>query len=97
MRWEDQRRSENVEDRRGTRVRGGLGGGVGLGTIVLVLIVSWLTGANPLTLLQMAGSVGGGGGAPAQQAPTGAPAGDPQAEFAAVVLASTEDAWTRVF
>ncbi|MEZ5290406.1 MAG: neutral zinc metallopeptidase [Vicinamibacterales bacterium] len=97
MRWEDQRRSENVEDRRGMRVRGGLGGGVGLGTVVVVLIVSWLTGANPLTLLQMAGGVGGGGSAPVQEAPTGAPTDDPQAEFAAVVLASTEDAWTRVF
>ncbi len=97
MRWEDQRRSDNVEDRRGMRVPGGVAGG-GIGTIVIVLIVSWLTGANPLTLLQMAGGVGGGGSqAPAQQGQVGAPTGDPQAEFAAVVLASTEDAWTRVF
>ena len=79
------------------RVPGGVAGG-GIGTIVIVLIVSWLTGANPLTLLQMAGGIGGGGSeAPAQQGQVGAPAGDPQAEFAAVVLASTEDAWTRVF
>ncbi len=97
MRWEDQRRSDNVEDRRGMRVPGGVAGG-GIGTIVIVLIVSWLTGANPLTLLQMAGGVGGGGSeVPAQQGQVGAPTGDPQAEFAAVVLASTEDAWTRVF
>ena len=97
MRWEDQRRSDNVEDRRGMRVPGGVAGG-GIGTIVIVLIVSWLTGANPLTLLQMAGGIGGGGSeAPAQQGQVGAPTGDPQAEFAAVVLASTEDAWTRVF
>ncbi len=46
----------------------------------------------------MAGGIGGGGSeAPAQQGQVGAPTGDPQAEFAAVVLASTEDAWTRVF
>ena len=97
MRWEDQRRSDNVEDRRGMRVPGGVAGG-GIGTIVIVLIVSWLTGANPLTLLQRAGGIGGGGSeAPAQQGQVGAPTGDPQAEFAAVVLASTEDAWTRVF
>ena len=95
MRWEDQRRSDNVEDRRGMRVPGGVAGG-GIGTIVIVLIVSWLTGANPLTLLQMAGG-GGGSEAPAQQGQVGAPTGDPQAEFVAVVLASTEDAWTRVF
>ena len=96
MRWENQRRSGNVEDRRGMRVPGGVAGG-GIGTIVVVLIVSWLTGANPLTLLQMAGGVSGGSEAPAQQGQVGAPTGDPQAEFAAVVLASTEDAWTRVF
>ena len=78
------------------RVPGGVAGG-GIGTIVIVLIVSWLTGANPLTLLQMAGGAGGGSEAPAQQGQVGAPTGDPQAEFAAVVLASTEDAWTRVF
>ena len=96
MRWENQRRSGNVEDRRGMRVPGGVAGG-GIGTIVVVLIVSWLTGANPLTLLQMAGGVSEGSEAPAQQGQVGAPTGDPQAEFAAVVLASTEDAWTRVF
>ncbi len=96
MRWEDQRRSDNVEDRRGMRVPGGVAGG-GIGTIVIVLIVSFLTGTNPLTLLQMAGGAGGGGEAPAQQGQVGAPTGDPQAEFSAVVLASTEDAWTRVF
>ena len=98
MRWEDQRRSDNVEDRRGMKVRGGMGGGLGIGTIVIVLIVSWLTGANPLTLFQMAGGLSGGGEqAPAEQGQMGAPTGDPQAEFAAVVLASTEDAWSRVF
>ena len=68
MRWEDQRRSDNVEDRRGMKVRGGMGGGLGIGTIVIVLIVSWLTGANPLTLFQMAGGLSGGGEqAPAEQ------------------------------
>ena len=87
MRWENQRRSDNVEDRRGMRVPGGIAGG-GIGTIVIVLIISWITGANPLTLLQMAEGVGGGQ-APAETGQVGAPTGDPQAEFAAVVLAST--------
>jgi hypothetical protein len=97
MRWEDQRRSDNIEDRRGRRVPGGMGGGVGIGTVVIVLIVSWLTGANPMTLFQIAGGLNGGSGAPAGQGQVGAPTNDPQAEFVAVVLASTEDAWGRVF
>lgn len=45
MRWEGQRESDNVEDRRGmgpARV-----GGLGLGGIVLVLAVSYFTGINP--------------------------------------------------
>ena len=96
MRWEDQRRSGNVEDRRGMRVPGGAAGG-GIGTVVIVLLVSWITGVNPLTLFQIAGGLGGGGSAPVQEGPTGAPTNDPQAEFAAVVLGDTEDTWSRVF
>jgi predicted metalloprotease len=97
MRWEDQRRSGNIEDRRGIRVPGGVGGGMGIGTVVIVLIVSWITGANPLTLFQLAGGLSGGGEAPVEQGRVGAPTNDPQAEFVAVVLASTEDAWGRIF
>ena len=37
MRWEGQRRSGNVEDRRGMRVPGGMAGG-GIGTIVVVML-----------------------------------------------------------
>jgi predicted metalloprotease len=96
MRWEDQRRSGNVEDRRGMRVPGGAAGG-GIGTVVIVLLVSWITGVNPMTLFQIAGGLGGGASAPVQEGPTGAPTNDPQAEFAAVVLGDTEDTWSRVF
>jgi predicted metalloprotease len=97
MRLEDQRASQNVEDRRGMRARGGVGGGLGLGTIVIVLVISWITGTNPLTLFQLAGGLSGGGGsAPAEQGRAGTP-DDPQGQFVARVLGSTEDAWTRVF
>ena len=98
MRLEDQRASDNVEDRRGMRVGGGrLGGGMGLGTIVVVLLISWVTGTNPLTLFQLAGGLSGGGSAPVEQGRTGAPTDDPQAVFAARVLGSTEDAWNGIF
>lgn len=92
MKWEGGRRSTNIEDRRGLGV-GTIGGG-GIGMLLIVLAVSCLTGTNPLALLQMAEQV-----APQQtrSVPTGAPSGDPQAEFVAVVLADTEEAWGRVF
>jgi predicted metalloprotease len=93
MRWESGRRSSNIEDRRGMRAAGPIGIG-GIGTIILVLLISFLTGTNPLQLLQVTESMQPG--APAS-GPTGAPAGDPQAEFVAVVLGDTEEAWTRVF
>jgi predicted metalloprotease len=93
MRWEGGRRSTNVEDRRGLGM-GTIGGG-GIGMLLIVLAVSCLTGTNPLALLEMAEQA-----APpqqTQQVPTGAPSGDPAAEFVAVVLGDTEETWNRIF
>jgi uncharacterized protein len=94
MRWETGRRSSNIEDRRGMRMGGPVGVG-GIGTLILVLIISFITGQNPLQLIQQVGESPvdtGPSGVPA-----GVPAGDPQAEFVAVVLGDTEETWTRVF
>ncbi|MCV2421110.1 neutral zinc metallopeptidase [Paucibacter sp. DJ2R-2] len=106
MKWEGQRESENVEDRRADGRGGGvgLGGrmpggrGLGLGGIVLALLVSWALGINPLTVL---GLLQGGGGelpaaAPAAQR-SGPPAQDAGARFVRTVLADTEDVWTAYF
>lgn len=95
MRWESGRRSSNVEDRRGMRVGGPVGIG-GIGTLLIVLLISFLTGQNPLQLLQLVNEAPSSSSVPAQ-GQTGAPSGDPQAEFVAVVLGDTEDTWTRVF
>ena len=101
MKWEGERQSENVEDRRGESGGGGgfrLGGGrgIGLGTIVVALVAGWIFGINPLTLLGVLGGGGGGdGAAPAtQQSPAQRPpASDAAATFVATVLADTEDVW----
>jgi predicted metalloprotease len=102
MRWESARRSTNVEDRRGLRGRGlrgggGMLGGGGIGVLLLVLILSFITGRNPLEFLLLVDQ----GGAPApvdQQVPTGTPsADDPEASFVAAVLGDTEDTWGRIF
>jgi predicted metalloprotease len=91
MRWEGQRESGNIEDRRGL-ARPGVG--IGLGGIVLVLAVSFLTGTNPLTILNMLNGVQDvtAPSAPEQRGPTGAPS-DRLGKFASVVLADTEDTW----
>jgi len=97
MRLEDMRRSENVEDRRGMGV-GRTGAGIGIGTIVL-LIVGYFMGVSPSTLLSLLGAgeaVTQGSAASSQTAPTGAPT-DPQGDFAAAVLGETEDVWTKYF
>ena len=99
MKWEGNRESDNVEDRRGSG--GGFpipgGRGIGIGTIVIALLGGWLLGVNPLTLL---GLLSGGGVPPAQvqQAPAQRPpADDTLARFVSTVLADTEDVWHGVF
>ena len=100
MRMDDYRHSDNVEDRRGSRMSSGgvrLGGGrLGLGTIAIALVASYFLGVNPLTVINMLA----GGGMPAieQQAPAAAPpVDDPTAQFVSKVLASTEDTWNTAF
>lgn len=74
--------------------RVGIGGG-GIGMIVIILIVSWLTGTNPLSLLQMAGGLPTG--APVERVPTGTAGDDPQSQFIGAVLGDLEDTWTQIF
>jgi predicted metalloprotease len=93
MRWGGQRESDNVEDVRGQGpMRPGLA--IGGGGILLVLLVSFLTGTNPLTLLNI---IEENASPPAVQTPVrSGPPTDQLGKFAAVVLADTEDTWKEV-
>ena len=71
----------------------GIGGG-GIGTILIILLISWLTGTNPLSLLEMTGGVQSG---PQEQVPTGTAGDDPQSRFIGAVLGDMEDTWTQIF
>ena len=107
MKWEGNRESDNVEDRRSSGGGQGFGGGgglfggrsIGIGTIVVALVGGWIFGINPLTILNLLS----GGGAPTaqvQQQPGPAqrpPADDRMAKFVSTVLADTEDVWKEVF
>lgn len=96
MRIEGQRQSTNIEDRRGMRMGGPVGmGGGGIGTIIIILLISYFTGVNPLSLLNMSGGMSSN--APAEEVPTGTGGDDPQSRFISVVLADMEDTWTQLF
>ncbi len=114
MEWEGQRESANVDDQRGSTGGGGfggfsLGGGGGapilvhggLGTLVVIVLVSLVFGVNPLQLLQQLPQGNpGGGGAPVGMQPRGGavnPAQDKLVRFVKVVLADTEDVWHAQF
>ena len=105
MRWQDFRRSDNVEEL-GSSGSSGFGGGgirLGGGAILVVIVVSLLFGKNPLDVLAL---LTGDGGAPPQvqtqpAAPSGTPhtptARDAQKDFVRAVLGDTEDFWGATF
>jgi predicted metalloprotease len=108
MKWEGNRESDNVEDRRDEGGGGGGGGGligsvlggrsIGVGTIVIALVAGWVMGINPLTILGLLSGEGGAPTAQVQQAPAHKPpADDHMAKFVSTILADTEDVWTDVF
>lgn len=94
MRWQDSRRSSNIEDRRGLGVsrRAGIGGA----GLIIVLVV-WLLGGNPGQVLQLLNG-GGDGGVATAPAPTGVPdANDQTGQFLSAILGLTEDVWGEIF
>jgi uncharacterized protein len=94
MRIEGREESENVEDRRG-RSPGGVAITGGAGMLVLMLIV-WLLGGNPLQLLQQMPQQPGQAG---QQGPGGAPPPGQEElkHYVGVVLHDTEVVWDELF
>ena len=99
MRWEGQEESDNVEDRRGMRLPGGAGTGLGCGGVLLVLVISLVTGKDPMQLLQLlqqSQPTEQQTGGPAPGAPPPMP-NDRQGQFARTILKSTEDVWGAVF
>ncbi|MEP6548212.1 MAG: neutral zinc metallopeptidase [Gammaproteobacteria bacterium] len=97
MKLDDSRRSDNVEDDRGSGF-GRRGAGIGIGTIVIV-VIGYFMGVSPSTLLSL---LNGGDpqsvNAPAPADPaTGAAANDPQVDFVRAVLGETEDVWGPYF
>jgi predicted metalloprotease len=109
MRWDDFRRSDNVEDdREGGGAYGGGGfrlpvgrGGLGIGTVIVLGLIGWALGIDPNVLIGGAELISNSGSSyqqpyrpPARR--TGAPS-DRTGNFVAAVLGSTEDVWGEIF
>jgi predicted metalloprotease len=95
MRLDHEQESGNVEDRRG-RGMPMRAGGIGIGTIVLALAVSYIFGIDPAAVIGVATRMQGG--AQVQDMPAGPPpADDGTARFVSRVLGSTERTWQAQF
>jgi predicted metalloprotease len=100
MRWDEFRRSENVEDARGGgftgRVPGGAGG-LGIGGLIILALIGWALGIDPSVLIGSLSNLNTE--SPSRnEAPntTGTP-GDRTGQFVSAVLGDTEDRWKALF
>lgn len=98
MRLSGRRESSNVDDRRrsGGRVAGV--GGLGIGGIVIVALITWMMGGNPLDALQYA-DMGELTNVTTQAEGDREFTAEEQelAKFSSQILAGTEDVWTELF
>jgi predicted metalloprotease len=98
MRIDDERESNNIEDRRGQSGFPGGKGGLGLGVVILALVAAYF-GVDPRMVMQLGSQIQSSAPATAQN---NGPVSESVSEKAArhlvaVVLADTEDTWTAIF
>lgn len=98
MQWRGRRQSGNVDDQRGSGGGRGFGGlpiKGGLGLVVVIIVISLITGRNPLSLLQQIPL--DNGPSVSQSAPyQPTPEEEELSQFVKVVLADTEDVWNQL-
>jgi predicted metalloprotease len=75
---------------------GGRGGGIGIGGLIILGIICFALGINPLTLLT-GGDTSVSPGGSSSSAPATTESTDEMTEFVRVVLADTEDVWDGIF
>jgi len=112
MRYDDFRRSDDIEDRRGED--GGMGGGggfglpmggggLGIGTVIVLGLLGYAFGIDPRLLIGGAEILSGGGQAPTYQTDrrassgkTGAPT-DEVGSMISGILGEIDDRWSEIF
>ncbi len=95
MKWIGRRESDNVEDRRGLS-SGKVAAGGGVAGIVIYLLYTLLSGNN-IDPSQIQQQLSEQTNQTAQLSPEEQKADDDRASFVKVVLAETEDVWTKIF
>ena len=106
MRYDDFRRSDDIDDRRGDDGGGGGfglpmgGGGLGIGTVIVLGLVGWAFGIDPRILIGGA-EILTGGQSPSYQsdrrpAKTGAPT-DEMGNMISGILGEIDDRWSEIF
>lgn len=93
MRWRGERESDNVEDNRGMSGGGKVAVGGGIGAVI-VLVIGLLTGKDFSGLLSTVQETQTSQTADGPRAPR---TDDTTAQFVRVVLASTEDVWSKIY
>ena len=88
MRWQGRRGSGNIEDRRRSSGGAMIGGG-GIGIVVIALLV-WALGGDPVAVIEQGSTSQLSGGEITQ-------ADEEAAQFVSVVLADTEEIWADIF
>ena len=111
MRYDDFRRSDEIDDRRGDSGGGGMGGGIpmgggglGIGTIIVLGLLGYAFGIDPRILIGGAEILTGGSSQapsyqqdrPSGQRKTGAPT-DEMGSMIAGVLGELDDRWKEIF
>src|SRR6202790_5655902 len=111
MRYDDFRRSSDIDDRREDDGGGGGGGfglpmgggGLGIGTIIVLGLVGWAFGIDPRILIGGGGILSVGNHAPTYQtdrrsapAKTGAPT-DEMGSMISGILGEIDDRWSEIF
>ena len=95
MQLDGRRQSTNVDDRRGMSV-GKTAGGLGLGGLIIVGLITLLMGGDPAEVIQQVNQMNGTE-IVSQSGRTPTAEEEELAVFATQILAGTEDVWTKIF
>jgi len=94
MKMDGRRESSNVDDRR--RMSGGGKASLGIGGLIIVALITWFMGGNPLSVLSDA-DLGSMVSTQTDNNREFTAEEEALAKFSSQVLAGTEDVWTKIF